>query len=318
MAGIIKGIWSNSHSVSDATGDHFSYWITPDGLPAPGSGTGFKAEAGRYHFYLAHGCPNSHRVLITKRLLGMDNYFTATFVHDIKRLKGWEIDPGMEPLFGASSLHDVMIQAEGNITAKSTVPLLLDRQAKRVVSAMSADMVRMIANIHTAQPRAFKTELKAQLWPDSHSNEIDQLNQWMSHTINSAVYRVLFAVDSETKQTEIAGVRQALQKIDERLRDRPYLHGNELTASDVWLFPTLLRFDTVYAEIFGLDFTLSHFTELEQYLERLWSIPTFASVSQMDNIQHHYYGSYIHGPHGVLEPGKGRSPPRHNRAAPPS
>ena len=46
----------------------FRNWITPDGSPGPTGEGGFKAEAGRYHLYVALICPWASRTLIGRKL----------------------------------------------------------------------------------------------------------------------------------------------------------------------------------------------------------------------------------------------------------
>ena len=45
----------------------FRDWITADGA------TGFKAEAGRYHLYVALSCPWAHRTVIMRALKGLED-----------------------------------------------------------------------------------------------------------------------------------------------------------------------------------------------------------------------------------------------------
>jgi len=47
--------------------------ITSDGS------SGFKAEAGRYHLYVAHGCPWAHRTLIYRALKKLDHAITVAY-----------------------------------------------------------------------------------------------------------------------------------------------------------------------------------------------------------------------------------------------
>ena len=51
----------------------FRNWITADGS------SGFKAEAGRYHLYIAHNCPWAHRVLIYRAIKKLDRAITVAY-----------------------------------------------------------------------------------------------------------------------------------------------------------------------------------------------------------------------------------------------
>ena len=46
----------------------FRNWITADGSPGPTGEGGFKAEADRYHLYVALICPWASRTLMTRKL----------------------------------------------------------------------------------------------------------------------------------------------------------------------------------------------------------------------------------------------------------
>jgi putative glutathione S-transferase len=302
MAGIINGVWSGSHSIDSDREDLFLNWITPDGDPGPTGRGGFPVDPDRYHLYLAQGCPYSHRVGIARKYFQLESLFPATWVEDVKRHDGWRLKRGDDPIFAANTLHEVMIAAEGNITAKTTVPLLVDKQNKRLVSNSSADIVRMMNDLSNSEDSGTQ-----QLWPEALTDEIDELNNWISNEINSGVYRVVFSELPDDKQRFNESVRHAFTSMDERLSQARYLHGDNITASDIWLYPTLLRFDSVYSEIFGLDFKLEPFKYLITYLQDLCSEDSFASSAELDRIEDHYFLSILHGPNGVIEPGLGKS-----------
>ena len=66
MGVLIDGAWTDG-TLPEETGTSgefkrkesaFRNWITAD------DSSGFKAEAGRYHLYVAHACPWAHRTLI--------------------------------------------------------------------------------------------------------------------------------------------------------------------------------------------------------------------------------------------------------------
>jgi len=79
---LIDGVWTaNWQPVQgvDAKGgfvrqtSSFRHWVTPDGAPGPTGEGGFKAEAGRYHLYVALICPWATRALITRKLKKLED-----------------------------------------------------------------------------------------------------------------------------------------------------------------------------------------------------------------------------------------------------
>ena len=77
MGVLIEGVWRDEELPQEVgrVGE-FPSRRQPfrDRITADGS-SGFKAEAGRYHLYVAHGCPWAHRTLIyraLKKLEGAD------------------------------------------------------------------------------------------------------------------------------------------------------------------------------------------------------------------------------------------------------
>src|SRR3954447_15577327 len=62
-----------------------------DRITADGS-SGFKAEPGRYHLYVAHGCPWAHRTLISRALKKLDSLVSvASSIPGLKQ-QGWTFE----------------------------------------------------------------------------------------------------------------------------------------------------------------------------------------------------------------------------------
>src|SRR5262245_274729 len=76
MGLLIEGIWHEDDRDARIGSDgafirpqtRFRSFVTPDGSPGLSGTGGFKAEAGRYHLYVAQACPWAHRTLIFRRL----------------------------------------------------------------------------------------------------------------------------------------------------------------------------------------------------------------------------------------------------------
>src|SRR6516225_395063 len=59
-----------------------------DRITADGS-SGFKAEAGRYHLYVAHGCPWAHRTLIFRALKNLAGAISVAYAVPGLKDEGW-------------------------------------------------------------------------------------------------------------------------------------------------------------------------------------------------------------------------------------
>src|SRR5690348_17744094 len=91
MGVLIQGVWRDEELPQElgGTGDFrrmdssFRDRITADGS------SGFKAEAGRYHLYVAHGCPWAHRTLIFRALKNLEDAISVAYAVPGLKDEGW-------------------------------------------------------------------------------------------------------------------------------------------------------------------------------------------------------------------------------------
>ena len=67
----------------------FRNWVTPDGAAGPTGDGGFAAEPGRYHLYAALTCPWATRVLIARKLKGLEDVVSVAIVEPALTDEGW-------------------------------------------------------------------------------------------------------------------------------------------------------------------------------------------------------------------------------------
>ena len=75
MGYLINGEWHDKWRDTETNDGSFvrpdakiRNWVTATGEPGPSGDGGFKAEAGRYHLYIAESCPWAHKGAIWKLL----------------------------------------------------------------------------------------------------------------------------------------------------------------------------------------------------------------------------------------------------------
>ncbi|WP_028108875.1 glutathione S-transferase family protein [Ferrimonas futtsuensis] len=279
----------------------FRHWITPDGAPGPTGKGGFKAEAGRYHLYVAYICPWASRVLMTLKLKGLDKLISVSVVDPRLSNQGWQFGgyPGAteDSLHGARFLHQLYSRADSQYTGRATVPVLWDTRTDTLVNNESADIVRMLGS-------AFDhlTGNSLNLYPQPLAGEIDALSTQLYTELNNGVYQAGFASSQLAYEEAYHRVFAMLDQLETRLEDgRPYLFGDTLTESDLRLFVTLVRFDAAYYGLFKCNRnTLSAMPRLRHYLRRILALEGVADTVNLDHIKAGYYSVKALNPGGIV------------------
>lgn len=267
----------------------FRNWITPDGSAGSTGDTGFKAEAGRYHLYVAYICPWASRALMALKLKGLEDIISVSVVNPSLGAQGWEFggyDGATEDaLFGAKYMHEIYTRADKHFTGRATVPVLWDKTLNVMVNNESADILRML---DTAFEHIVPSELR--LYPSEIGKEIDTLNAVIYDQLNNGVYKSGFASSQEAYDEALEGVFSTLDMLEERLKQN-YLLGDYLTETDIRTFVTLIRFDAAYHGIFKCNRRqIADYPRLSAYMERILNLPTVLSTVNMDHITRGYYG----------------------------
>jgi glutathionyl-hydroquinone reductase len=270
----------------------FRNWVTADGGPGPTGRNDFKAEAGRYHLYVSLACPWSHRALIYRAIKGLTDIVTLSVVHWRMGTEGWvfEDGPGVipDPVFGARALYEIYRASAPTYTGPVTVPVLLDKRTKEIVSNESSEIIRMM-NSAFDQVGARNGDY----YPKDLRAEIDQINNYVYSTINNGVYKAGFATSQAAYEEAVTPLFQSLDQLEIYLDGNRFLCGARVTEADWRLFPTLLRFDSVYVGHFKCNLRmLSEYPNLLAYTSELYQWTDVRSTVDFDHIKRHYYESH--------------------------
>jgi len=84
-----------------------------------------------------------------------------------------------------------------------------------------------------------------------------------------------------------------MSRWDETLSTRRYVVGDQLTLADVFLFPTLYRFDAVYHTHFKCNVRrLLDFDHLWDYARDIYQTGAVPETCNMNHTKAHYYRSH--------------------------
>lgn len=262
-----------------------------DKVTADGS-SGFPAESGRYHLYVAWACPWAHRALLMRKLQGLEHAITIAVADPFMGDDGWTFgrDPSGLPdaVNHVPLLRDVYLLADPRYTGRVTVPVLWDRVRRTIVSNESRELLRMLDHEFSALATT-----PIDLAPAPLRTLVDGTIDQIYAPINNGVYRAGFATTQSAYDEAVHELFEALGHWDRVLADQRHLCGEPLTEADLCLFTTLVRFDLVYHGHFKCNLRrIADYPHLSNYLRDLYQRPGFAETCSFDAIKRHYYSSH--------------------------
>src|SRR6202046_4151669 len=211
-------------------------------ITADGS-SGYRAEPGRYHLYIAWGCPWAQRTAIVRKLKRLEDVVSLSYVDDQRDGRGWAFRErrGADPVNGFTLLAQAYEATEPGYGGHVSVPALWDRQGGKIVSNNFPDITIDLDTQFEAC-----SEGSPDLYPPALRGDIAAMNERVYETVNNGTYRVAGAT-TEPEYNELRRrLTGTLDELDRRLAGQRYLFGGGLTEADVRLWPTLARFDLGY------------------------------------------------------------------------
>ena len=271
----------------------FRDWVSDDGS------TPYPAVAGRYHLYVSWACPWAHRTIIGRMLTGLEDVIGLSVVDPIRDERGWAFTGGeyTDPVNGFRFLGEAYAATDPSHKGRLSVPVLWDKETRRIVNNESADVLRMFT---TAFGRLATRD--AGLWPAAHRDAIDALNARLYEAVNNAVYAAGFSRDQDDYEATVRRMFATFDEMDARLGERRFLFGDAPVETDWRLFTTLVRFDAVYNIHFKCSLRrVVDYPNLWPYARDLYQWPGVADTVRFDDIRRHYYLTHASiNPSGII------------------
>ncbi|MGG6270554.1 glutathione S-transferase family protein [Leptolyngbya sp. AN03gr2] len=288
---LIEGKWTDEWKERNPNGRYspkpttFRNTVTMDGAG------GSKAETGRYHLYVALGCPWAHRTLIMRELKDLQQVISVSIVDPIMGDQGWKFSdaPGTIPdsINHAQYLQEIYLKADSNYTGRVTVPVLWDRQRQTIVNNESHEIMRMF----DVEFAALATQ-NADFYPHDLQAQIDETINAIVTSISRRVYDAGFTTSQMVHEAAVTDIFEQLDRWEGVLDQQQYLCGNQLTEADIGFFTTLYRFDSVYYSHFKCNLRrIVDYPNLWNYLKALYQRPEFKVTCNLDHIKQGYYRS---------------------------
>lgn len=257
----------------------------------------------RYQLYVGNPCPWCHRVVLTMYLLQLtQDVQIISLVDDPRKATrgGWILkqhedkddddDTVVYHPGNWKDLRDVYNYYYSNndqeYVGRCTAPLLVDTVLRTIISNESSDIVQLLIQYYHHKidmPRVAPPIESAS--PYSHTNlyplelrdTIDNATDWIYENLNNGVYRCGFATTQIAYDHACDDVREGLRYANDLLSTNAFISSNTtLTVADIYLLPTLLRFDGVYSPLFKAGGThvclrSPEYSNIQRYLYHCWT-----------------------------------------------
>ena len=272
--------------------DAFREWLSNDGS------TAYPAAADRYHLYVSLACPWASRTVIFRKLKGLEEAINMTVVDPIRDEEGWafrdpsgKIPPGApfestDSINGFQFLREAYKATNPDYSERVTVPVLWDKQTKKIVNNCEDDICRMFND----RFNDFAQNKDVDFFPKEIEAEHAKFSSFLHDNVNNGVYRAGFATRQRPYEIACRKLFEALDQLEERLTKSRYLFGNRIVEADWRLFCTLIRFDVVYHGHFKCNLRrIIDYPNLQGYLLDLYQQPGITDTINFDHIKRHYY-----------------------------
>ena len=253
----------------------------------------YTPDSQRYHLYISYACPWATRTLIYRSLKSLEDHISVDVVHPDLLEEGWAFDESYpaatrESLYDFKYLRELYQKSDPKVTTSVTVPVLWDKKTETIVNNESSQIIRMFNSEFDGL-----TGNSSDFYPDHLQDEINNLNEWIYHSVNNGVYKCGFATTQQSYDESVTALFKALDKLDQKFSESKYLIEDNLTEADLRLIPTLLRFDVAYVTHFKCNIKrIIDYKNLSRYVKDMLAIPAVKSSTNFDHIKRHYYYSH--------------------------
>ena len=270
-------------------GDHPS--ATLPAQPLEGRGSEHRAR-----LILGRSCPWAHRTWLVHTLRQLGESLDLLMAKADHQGGRWQLDP---PWRNCSTLLELYRHCGSPPSHRATVPVLVDPLEQRILGNESSQLVELLNRWPAAADAP-------DLAPADLGTAIAEWQELLQGNVNDGVYRCGFARNQTAYNQAESALFAALEEVERSLGSRgPWLCGDRLTLADLRLFPTLIRWESVYAPLFGCSRKqLWQLPNIWRWRQQLLALPGVMATCDAEAWRQDYFGALFPlNPGGIVPAG---------------
>ena len=198
-------------------------------------------ENGQICLLVGNSCPWCQRTLLVHKIKQLSKEVKVVFLKADVEHGEWIFNKKIK---GCARLSDLYKKANKKIIFRATLPLLISfvKDEINILSNESSQIIRLLNSIQSTS-KGKKFNIK-----DCDQQLLDLIH----NNINDGVYRCGFARNQSSYEKASKNLFAALNEIEDTISGNKgdWIFGEELTYADIYLFPTLIRWELIYSKLF--------------------------------------------------------------------
>ncbi len=198
-------------------------------------------ENGQIYLLVGNSCPWCHRTLLVYQIRDLHKEIKVILLKANIDHGEWIFEKKFK---GCNSLSELYRKANKKSIFRPTLPLLIRYEHNEInlLSNESSQIIEMLNSIN----KESTTKLQ-------HIKNCDKDTLDLIHSdINDGVYKCGFARNQSSYERASKSLFSALIEIENKLdkNEGGWICGEHLTYADIYLFPTLIRWELIYSKLF--------------------------------------------------------------------
>ncbi len=266
----------NGFAPSDLQGNY----IRPSGILINKNHV-FKGKNENTYLLVGNSCPWCHRTLLIYKLKNLSKKVKVIFLEADINSGQWIFNEKFE---GCDTLHQFYKKAQKHNLFRSTLPLLINLQNDqiKILSNESSEIVKFLNSI-----KVDSSQKALQI------SKCDQdLLEIIHSDINNGVYKCGFARNQISYEEASNNLFEALTKIEKKFDKNlgNWICGEDLTYADIYLFPTIIRWELIYRQLFKCtEKEISDFKSIIKWRSRFFKLTKVSETCFDSEWKRDYY-----------------------------
>ena len=211
---------------------------------------------------VGNSCPWCQRTLLVHEIKSLSKKVKVIFLKADVEHGEWIFNIKLK---GCMRLSELYKKANKMIIFRATLPLLVsfEKDEVNILSNESSHIIRLLNSIKS------KSKFQSLNIRDCNQKFLDLIH----NNINDGVYRCGFARNQSAYEKASKNLFAALKEVENKIsiNKGDWIFGEEFTYADIYLFPTVIRWELIYSKLFRC--TEKELTDFEGIIQ--WRLKFF-------------------------------------------